>query len=55
MRFVLTIDGIDYPIEVSKGALEVNGRTFHVQADVRRVMVDGVEYQVEVGDGIVWV
>ncbi|MGB9880508.1 MAG: biotin/lipoyl-containing protein [Anaerolineae bacterium] len=55
MRFVLTIDGVDYPIEVSKGALEVNGRTFHVQADVRKVMVDGVEYQVEVGDGVVWV
>lgn len=55
MRFVLTIDGVDYPIEVSKGALVVNGQTFQVQADEHKVIVDGVEYQVEVGDGIAWV
>jgi biotin carboxyl carrier protein len=55
MRFVLTVDGVDYPIEVSKDALMVNGRTFHVQTNEHKVIVDGVEYQVELGDGVAWV
>lgn len=55
MRFVLTVDEVDYPIEVSKDALMVNGRTFRVRMAERKVIVDGVEYQVEVGEGVAWV
>lgn len=55
IKFLLTIEGVEYSIEESKGALMVNGRTFLVWANKHKVTVDGVEYQVELGEGIAWV
>nr|MBC7245325.1 biotin/lipoyl-binding protein [Chloroflexota bacterium] len=54
-HFVLTVDGVEYPIEVSEDALMINGRTFRVQTNKHEVVVNGVEYQVELGESIAWV
>jgi biotin carboxyl carrier protein len=54
-RFVLTIEGTDYEIEVSKDTLVVNGHPFNVKVGNDKVTVDGIEYGVEINQGIAWV
>ncbi len=54
-RFVLTIEGADYLIELGEGALTVNGRPFSVQMGDATVTVDGIEYAVEISQDTAWV
>jgi len=54
-RFVLTIEEADYKIEVSKDAILVNGRPFHVELAESKVVVDGIEYGVEINQDTAWV
>jgi len=54
-RFVLTFEGTDYPVEVSKDMVIVNGRPFHVKLAGQKVTVDGIEYGIEVEQNTAWI